>query len=229
MNATDGDTSYERRVLERSDKHLAGAFNDLGCGNVVEDGVEEGIDVVGGLLPIVRHPTLLGRTEDGHEVELFLGGTKVIHEVEHLVLGNVWCAVGFIDLIDHDDGLQSDLDSFLQYEARLWHRTLKGIDEQEAAVGHIEHTLHLATKIRVSWGVDDVDFCALVIDGNVLRENGDAALTLQLVVVEHEVVGNLVLAEKVTGIEHFIDQGRLAVVNVCDNCNITYVLFHISY
>ena len=80
----------------------------------------------------------------------------------------------------------------------------------------------------MTWGVDDVDLGVLVVDRHVLRENGDAALALQLVVVEHEVVGHLILTKKVAGVEHLVDQSRLAMVNVCDNRNITDVLFHIS-
>ena len=40
MNTTHGDTTYERRVFERGDEHLSGAFDNLGCWDIFKDGVE---------------------------------------------------------------------------------------------------------------------------------------------------------------------------------------------
>ena len=40
MNTTHCDTTYERRVFERGDEHLGGAFDDLGSWDIFEDGVE---------------------------------------------------------------------------------------------------------------------------------------------------------------------------------------------
>ena len=40
MNTTHGDTTYERRVFERGDEHLRGAFDDLRSWDIFKDGVE---------------------------------------------------------------------------------------------------------------------------------------------------------------------------------------------
>src|SRR6056297_1909335 len=45
-------------------------------------------------------------------------------------------------------------------------------------VDHVEHSLHLATKVRVTGCVDNVDLVALVVESRVLGEDGDAALSL---------------------------------------------------
>ena len=76
------------------------------------------------------------------------------------------------------------LQGFLQNETCLRHRSLEGINEQEDAVGHVEHTLHFTSEIGVPRGVDDVDFDAFVVDAHVFGEDGDATLTLQVVVIK---------------------------------------------
>ena len=42
------------------------------------------------------------------------------------------------------------------------HAALGGIHQQQNAVDHLQHALHLAAKVSVARGVDDVDLDALV-------------------------------------------------------------------
>lgn len=65
-----------------------------------------------------------------------------------------------------------------QHEAGLGHGALKGVDQQQGAVGHTQHALDLAAKVGVARSVDDVDLNVLVLDRDVLGENRDAALAL---------------------------------------------------
>ena len=51
----------------------------------------------------------------------------------------------------------------------------------------------------------------------VLRQDGDAALALQVVRVHHALGHLLILAEDVRLLEHGVHQRRLAVVDVGDN------------
>ena len=192
----------------------------------VEGTKKEIEDIIGRRLPVLAHPALLGRAVDDGEVELILGGVELAHEVEDHLIDLLGAAVGLVNLVDDDDGLEAYLKGLLQHEACLGHGTLEGIDEQQTAVGHVEHALHLAAEVRVARGVDDVDFRVLVVDRDVLGEDGDATLALQLVVVEHELACLLVVAEEITGQEHLVDQCCLAVVDVCDDCDIAYVLLH---
>ena len=72
--------------------------------------------------------------------------------------------MGLVHLVHHNDGLKTDLQRLLQHETCLGHRSLKSVDEQNASVGHVEHTLYLATEIGVSRGVDNIDFCSFPVD-----------------------------------------------------------------
>ena len=73
-------------------------------------------------------------------------------------------------------------------------------------------------------GVDDVDFVAFVADGDILAEDSDTAFALEIVVVEDEFAGLLIVAEQFGLMKHAVDQGGLSMVDVGYNCNITNVL-----
>ena len=62
----------------------------------------------------------------------------------------------------------------------------QGIYQQQHSVTHIEHSLNLATKVGVTWGVDDVDFVVFVYYRYILREDGDTALSLKVVIVQYK-------------------------------------------
>ena len=64
--------------------------------------------------------------------------------------------------------------------------------------------------------VDDVDFYALVDDGNVLREDGDAPLAFQVVVVQDELSKVFGLADQIGLVNHPVHEGGFAVVDVRD-------------
>ena len=224
VNASYGNTTHIVGVVERRDEHLGLALVGGGSGDVFEDCIEKWGDIVGGFAPVGAHPSVFGRAVDGGEVELVLGSVEVEHQVEHHFLHLVGAAVGLVDLVDHHYGLQAHLDGFLEHETRLGHRALEGVDQQQTAVGHIEHALHLAAEVGVARSVYDIDFGVFVVDGNVLRENRYAALALEVVVVENEFAGVLVFAEKISGEQHFIDQRGLAVVHVGYDGDVTDVL-----
>jgi hypothetical protein len=61
-----------------------------------------------------------------------------------------------------------------------------GVAGAGVEIGHVEHPLHFAAEVGVTWGVDDVDLYARIGDCRVLGEDGDAALALQIVGVEDE-------------------------------------------
>ena len=70
-------------------------------------------------------------------------------------------------------------------------------------------------------GVDDVDFIILVNYRDVLREDRDTAFAFEVVVVEDQLAGLLgVVAQDVAGQDHLVYERGLAVIHVCNNCNI---------
>jgi hypothetical protein len=62
-------------------------------------------------------------------------------------------------LID-DDRLEAHREGLLGHEARLRHRAVHRVDQQQHRVDHRQHALDLAAEVGVARGVDDVDAVA---------------------------------------------------------------------
>jgi len=97
-----------------------------------------------------------------------------------------------VDLVDHHDRLQAVAEGFAQHEARLRHRAVDRVDQEQHAVDHRQHALDLAAEIGMPRRVDDVDVRALVANRAVLGEDGDAALALEVVRVHDPLLDVLV-------------------------------------
>ena len=70
------------------------------------------------------------------------------------------------------------------------------------------------------WRVDQVDFHALPVDGNVLGQNRDSPLPLKVTRVEDSLAVKLAGAELPALTEQAVDQCRLAMVDVGDDGDI---------
>ena len=216
-DASHCDTADVRRILERGNEHLRGAFLHLGRRDLLEDGVQKGSDVIAVLLVVHVHPALLGGAVDGLEIELLVGGVEVEHEFENLVLDFFRTAVGLVHLVDHHDGFLAHLEGLLEDETGLGHAAFERVHEKQHAVRHVEDALHLSSEIAVAGGVYDVDLDVLVGDGHVLGEDGDSALALEVVVVEDELSEVFGLADEVRLVYHPVHERGLAVVYVGDD------------
>ena len=76
-------------------------------------------------------------------------------------------------------------------------------------------------------GVDDVDLGPVPANGCVLRQNGDAALALERIGVHHPLDDDLILAKRASLSQHFVDESRLAVIDMRDDCDVTnFLLCH---
>ena len=148
---------------------------------------------------------------------MLLGGVEAEHQVENHFVYLFGGAVGLVYLIDDYQGIEAEFEGLVHHEAGLRHGAFEGIDEQQYAVGHIEYPFHFATEVGVAGGVDDVDLGALVLDGDVLGEDRDAAFPFLVVAVHDQFAGVLVIAEELSGEEHFVHQGGLPVVDVGDD------------
>ena len=164
MNTSHGDTTGIAAIVETRDEHLRCSLQLFWGRNHLDDFVQQIGDVVGRSIVVLAHPSVLGRTVDHGEIQLVLGGVEREHQVEHHFIHFLRTAVGFVHLIHHDYGLQTNLQSLLQHEASLRHGTFEGINKQQTSVCHIEHTLHFSTEVRVSRSVDDINLHSLIID-----------------------------------------------------------------
>ena len=229
MNATDSDSAYITVVVQRRHQHLRRTRVLFRRRDILDDGVHQIRQVRLRLAPIGTHPALFGAAVQRLEIQLIIRRVQVAHQVKYLFLYLVRTAVLFVHFVDYDDRFQTQFQRFLKHKARLRHRAFERIYQQQYAVGHVQHTLHFSAEVRVTRSVDDVDLNALVLDGDILRQNGDTALALQVVVVQYQLsLCTLYLVtlyfHSICRVQHLIDQRRLAVVNVRNDGYISYVL-----
>ena len=226
VDAPDADLADVGGVVKRADLELQGAIRIVVThGNVLQDRVEDGAHVadrlqffnVGRLTRVARE----GRGVDHGEVQLVFRRAQLVEEVERLVHHPVRTRARTVDLVDDDDGLEALGERLSGHEARLRHRTFDGVDQEQHAVHHRQHALHLTAEVRMPRGVDDVDVGTLILDGAVLRENRDAAFAFKVVRVHHAFGHLLVGAEGAGALKEPVDHGRLAVVDVRDDRNVT--------
>ena len=84
----------------------------------------------------------------------------------------------------------------------------------------------LAPKIGMARGIHDVQARLAPIHRRTFGENGNAALTLEIVGIQRA-FDNLLVGVKSAGLaQHLIDQRRLAVIDVRDDCDIAHRLMH---
>ena len=232
IHAADADASDVLGVIDRHALHGERTVGiDLGSGHVVENHVEQRVHVV-----VVVGGVKAGEAVHGacvhhvlhRELELLVVRAEVRHQIEAVVVRLLGVGAGAVDLVHNDHDRKTRLDSVTQHEARLGHGTLKRVDEKQSAVSHLQDALDLAAEVGMARSVDDVDLHALVLDGDVLRQNGDATLALLVVGVEHALLDLLILAEGIGRAQKLVDEGRLAVVDVSDDGDgANVLLFHL--
>ena len=89
----------------------------------------------------------------------------------------------------------------------------------------LQDALDLAAEVGVAGRVDEVDLDVAEREGDVLGQDGDAALALQVVGVEDALLRRSSLVAEQAGLpQHLIDQRRLAVVDVGDDGHIADVV-----
>ena len=228
VDAAHADAAKEVVVVDVDDLHgKRGVDVNFGSGQAVDDHVEQRIHVHVAVFGIKTGIAVDTRGEDDvlhGEGELLVGGAQVAHQVEHVVDGSLGTGAGTVDLVDDDHDGKAGRDSVGEHETRLGHGALEGVNEQQGAVGHMQNALDLATEVSVARSVDHVDLDALVLNGDVLGKDGDAALALLVVRVEDALLHLLVGTEGVRRTQELVAQGSLTMVDVGDDCNVSQVL-----
>ena len=171
----------------------------------------------------MRGPACARRGVDGRKVQLRVGRPQGIEQVEDRFVHGLGPGVRAIHLADRDDRPQADPERLVHDELGLRHGTLCRIHQDEHAVDHSEHPFHLAAEIRVAGGVNDVDAHAAPVDRRTLRQDRDAALALNFTAVQRALPHGLVCPHGAALAQQTVDQGRLAVVDMCDDGDVAEV------
>ena len=158
------------------------------------------------------------------ELKLFIGCAKVHHKIKRIVDNSLWTSAVTVNLVDNHHDRKACVDSVAQNKASLWHRALSCVNQQKRTVSHLQNTLYLAAEVSVARGINNVDFDALVLNRDVLCQNGNSALTLLIIGVQNSLLNLLVLAECIGCLKHLVNHGGFTVVNMGDDSNISDVV-----
>jgi len=169
---------------------------------------------------LIRHPADLGGSIKNREVQLLFVRIKRSEQIEHFIEHFNRALVGLVDLVDRNDRPQPQLQGLREHEFRLRHRAFRGIDKQDHAIDHMQNTFDLSAEVRMSGRVDNIDTRPLPLERGDLRQDRDAAFALQIIGVEHPLFRLLVLAEGSGLFQEHVDQGRLPVIDMRDDCDI---------
>ena len=223
-DAADRDAADVLGPFQRRDHHLQRAVGiDDRTRHELDYLVEQRLHVVGANFRIVGRVAFTAGRKHEREVERVVTRTEFDEQIEDFAehfLRTSFCSINFVD---DDNRLEPVFERLHRDESRLRLRAFEGIDEDQHAVGHAEHSFDFATKVGVAGRVHDVDLHALVIQRDILRENRDAALTFEIVRVEHAGLSQFRIAKLAALLEQRIDERRLAVIDVRDDRDVANV------
>ena len=226
-DAAHADHAHVVGVVERADLHLERAVRiSWRRRHTIDDQLQQRRHVFRHLVGLGTGDAVQRRGVHHGEVELGLGGTETVEEIENLIDDPVGPGTRPVDLVHHHDGVQAGLEGLACHEARLGHRAVHRVDQQQHTVDHREDALHLAAEVGVAGSIDDVDAVAVPVDRGVLREDGDAALTLLIVGVHDALLARVSAGESSALLEEPVDQRGLAVVDVGDNGDVAQTFPH---
>ena len=221
VQTADADTTLIAAVVDGADLqgHRTLGVN-IGARDLVDDGVEQRDHIHVAVIGLQAGVTVDRGSVHHGEVKLLVGSTQLDHQVEHLVHSPLGIGVGAVDLVHDDHNAQAALKSMGKHETRLRLGSLISVHDKEGAVGHVQHALDLAAEVGMAGGVDDVDLDVLVVNGDVLGQDGDTALALLIVGVQNALLHFLVLTEHVGRPQQAVDQRGLTMVDVRDDGNV---------
>jgi hypothetical protein len=221
LDAPDHQTPDVLVVAERDGLELKRRlYVDNRRGGEFEDGFEQRPQVRQRLVERAGSAPLLGGRKDDRKIQLLVIGSEVDEQVENLVDHLLGPLFGPIHLVDDDERAQTACERLADHEARLGHHALDGIHQQQDAIHHPEHPFHLAAEVGVTRRVDQVDPDPFEDDRSLLGVDRNAALSLQVLVVHHAFSDFLVGAKRTGLSQETVEQSRLAMVDVRNDCEV---------
>ena len=190
---------------------------------MAEDRLEERTEICAFRILIEGSDAPASRTEENRRFQLFIGGVEVDEKFQYFIDDFVDSAVGTIDFVDDDDDFMTQLQRFGENEPRLRHRSFRGIHEQYDTVDHLENAFDFAAEIRVSRRVDDIDLYIIICYSGIFRKNRNTPLSFEIVGIHDSLHYRLVFAVDAALLEHFIHECRLAVIDVCDDGDVSEI------
>ena len=211
---------FQRRNQHLERKLIAGECDRLGLGHVFDDELEQRIEILVLVLKFFHRPAIAARCIEIMKVELIVVCFQSQEQVEDRLQRFLRLRVMAVDLVDDDDGLETELQRLGKHEFGLRHDGLGRIDEQNYTVNHRKNALHLAAEVGMAGGVDNINMRAVPFDRRALGQNRNSTLALQVIGVHGALFHGLVLANRTRLLKELVDERRLAMVDMGDDRDI---------
>ena len=220
-HAPNGDAPEKIAVVQIHDLRLQHAVRiALRLGNRGNNGFKERLKIRRAIVQLpVRDSRLRVRVEH-RKIQLVFGGFEVDEEVVDFVEHDRGARIAAVNFVEHNDGKELRLERLLQDVARLGQRAFARVHQEKDAVHHFQRALDFSAEIAVAGSVHDIDFRVVIEQRRVFRQDGDAALALEIVRVHHALHDDLIVAEHAALMEHGVHQRGFPVVHVGDDGDI---------
>ena len=224
LNLADTDTAYILIVVDGADKNLRISVRiSLRSRNRIKDGLKKRSHILRFVLKVTNCIAGFCGGIQERAVQLLVRCIQIHEKFQNFVHNFFRTCFRTVDLVDADNNMQVQFESFTKYKLSLRHGTLEGVHKKNNAVYHLQHTLYLAAEVRMTWSIDDIDFYILIMNCGVFGENRNAALTLNIVGVHDTFLDFLVLTENTALFQKLVNKCCFTVIDMGDNGHVTNI------
>ena len=224
LNLTDTDTAYIFIVVDGADKNLCISVRiSLRSRDRIKDSLKKRSHILRLIIEVTNCVAGLCGGIQERAVQLLVRCVQIHEKLQNLVDNLFRTCFRTVDLIDADNNMQVQFESFTKYKFSLRHGTLEGVHKKNNAVYHLQHTLYLAAEVRMTWSIDDIDFYVLIMNCGVFGENRNAALTLNIVGVHDTFLDFLVFTENTALFQKLVNKCCFTVIDMGDNGHVTNI------
>ena len=221
VDTANHDATQKIAVVQGGDLKLEGLFRIANGGwDVAKNGLKERLHVFAFCLHVWLGVASHAATKEVGEITLVVVGTEFEEKIQNLVDSDFGIDPGPVNFVNENNGAQTLFQSLLQNEAGLGHGAFVGIHNQKTAIHHAEHPLDFPTEVGVARGINNIDSNPVVINGGILRKNGNSAFALEIIGIEHTSGDSFPFTKDARLVQEGINQGGFAVVNVGNDRNI---------
>ncbi len=153
-------------------------------------------------------------------------GTEFVEQIKNLVDYPVRTCAFAVNFIDDHNWIKTTGKGFLRDKARLRHRAIDGINQQENAIHHRQHTFNFTAEVGMPGGINDIDVIVFPVDGGVFGENGNTTLALLIIGIHYPFDLFAAGLQRTGLLQEFINQCGLAMIDVRDNGDIANIFYH---
>ena len=225
VHFSDTDTADIFIVIDRTDKNLGIGIRISGWSrNIIYNRIKQRFHISSRFFIRSGSNSLFGRSKDKWAVKLLLIGIEVNEKFQNLIDNFSRTSFRTVDLIDTDNDRKAEFQRFFQYKFCLRHRPFKGIDYKNDTVYHFEDTFYFAAEISMSRGINNIYFNIIIMNGCIFRKDGNTTFSFNIIGVHNTFRNFLIFSEDSALFEQFIHDGCFSVIDVGNDCNISYII-----